>query len=164
MYEVDDQDQVINVDDMPQSSGGAPLPIVLADEHYVLLAYYLRADSREFNVNGDNEPIAIVKFNHCYAHFFGPPNDEALHGHPLSSRGLHPSGVFEIKNSSWLRKLERMNSVHPAHNKERFMANKHHFIFSFHDSIFECIAQSFVVEVKKGSMKKMISYMIELLG
>ena len=59
------------------------------------------------------------RFEHCYAHMFGPPNDEALRGHPLAGRGLRPYAAFEIRQSSWLRRLERMNSVHPRHDRER---------------------------------------------
>jgi hypothetical protein len=58
-----------------------------------------------------NESIALIRFQHI-AHVFGPPNDEAFNGHPLSSRGLHPYGVFRIEGSSWIRMPEKMNRVH----------------------------------------------------
>ena len=41
MYSVDDRDQVIELHDVPQSSVGAPLPVVAASEHGVLLTYLL---------------------------------------------------------------------------------------------------------------------------
>ena len=47
--------------------------------------------------------------------------------------------------SSWLRQLERMNAVHRGHDRERFMANRMHFVLSFHDSTFECIANGYRV-------------------
>ena len=56
---------------------------------------------------------------------FGPPNDEAFSGHPLASRGLHPYGAFKIENSSWIRHLEKMNSVHPNHHPERYFKLQH---------------------------------------
>jgi len=74
---------------------------------------------------------------------------------------LEPYGVFEVQNSSWLRKLEKMNSVHPYHDKERFMENMKHFVFSFHDTTFECIAEGFNVEVASGSVKSMVPRMLE---
>lgn len=43
MYDVDDQDQVIELRDVPQSSGGAPNPFVMSDEHNLVLAYYVEA-------------------------------------------------------------------------------------------------------------------------
>lgn len=169
MYEVDDKDQVIELKDVPQSSVGAPNPIVLAGEHDVLLTYYLEdtpgdwdgTSVRIVGTDTEGEPVAIVKFKHCTAHMFGPPNDEAFSGHPLAERGLGPYGVFEIKDSSWVRKLESMNTVHPYHNKLRFMENKKHFIFSFHDTTFECVAEGFTIEVSSGSLKSMVPRMLE---
>ena len=95
---------------------------------------------------------------------FGPPNDEAFDGHPLASRGLTPYAEFEVIDSSWLRQLEKMNSVHPYHNRERFMANLHHFVFAFHDSTFECIAASFSVSIHRGSLTASVEHVLEFLA
>lgn len=43
MYEADAEDHVVVLKNVPQSSVGAPNPIVLAGEHDVLLTYYLQA-------------------------------------------------------------------------------------------------------------------------
>ena len=91
----------------------------------------------------------------AYAHMFGPPNDEAFEGHPLSQRGLRPYAVFEVQASSWLASLERMNSVHPYHSAERFAKYKH-FIFAFHDTTFECIAEGFSVSIHRGSVRSVL--------
>jgi hypothetical protein len=71
-------------------------------------------------------------------------NDEALQGHPLWGRGLRHSGTYRVESSSLVRKLERMNSVHPQHDPKGF-EKRTHFIFTFHDSTFECVAESFEV-------------------
>ncbi len=171
MYEVDKHDKVKALEKVPQSSVGAPNPIVLAGEHDVLLTYYLSNvpadwDGTTVNIVGpdtSDEPVAIVKFHRCCAHMFGPPNDEAFSGHPLCDRGVEPYSVFLIENSSWVRKLEKMNSVHPYHNKERFMEGKNHYIFAFHDSTFECIANDFEVQITDGSVISMIPLMTEHL-
>jgi hypothetical protein len=89
---------------------------------------------------------------------------EAFAGHPLADRGLTPYGVFEIRESSWVRKLERMNAVHRYHDKHRFMRDKKHFVFSFHDTTFECVAESFTVEVSTGSVNGAIRRMLEAAG
>jgi hypothetical protein len=44
----------------------------------------------------------LLEFSGCYAHLFGPPNDEAFSGHPLASRGLQPYRITEVKHSSWI--------------------------------------------------------------
>jgi len=81
---------------------------------------------------------------------FGPPNDEAFSGHPLAARGLEPYSVFEIAGSTWLRSLVQMNSVHPYHNADRFGTFRH-WVFSFHDTTFECIAVSFSIALARGT-------------
>jgi hypothetical protein len=171
MYRVDEQDGVVEVGDVPQSSVGAPLPVVLADEHRVVLAYHLDTAPQDWDGSsvrmvdpvGSDEPIAIVQFERCTAHMFGPPNDEAFSGHPLAARGLTPYGVFEVTDSSWIRTLERMNSVHPGHDAKRFLAGRRHFVFAFHDSTFECICAGFQIHLAQGSLRSVISRMTELL-
>ena len=166
MYQVDEKDKVVELKDVPQSSVGAPLPIVLSDERKTLLAYLLEDTTENWDgttirivdYETANESISIVEFQFCLSFMFGMPNDEAFHGHPLYERGLHPYGVFEIQNSSWLRKLERMNSVHEYHKPERFEKYKH-FVFAFHDSTFECIAEKFEISVHEGSLESILPEM-----
>jgi hypothetical protein len=172
MYEVDDKDEVIELGTAPQSSVGAPNPMLLAGEHDLFLAYYVQnvpgdwdgTSARIVDIDTEGEPVAVVRFSRCSAHMFGPPNDEAFDGHPLANRGLKPYGVFEIKKSSWVRKLERMNAVHPRHDKHSFMKGKKHFVFSFHDETFECVAETFTVEVSTGSVKGVVRRLLEAAG
>lgn len=166
MYQVDKKDKVIEIKDVPQSSVGAPLPIILSDEHTILLAYLLQNtpenwDSSTIKVvdyETEDEFLAIVKFNRYASFMFGNPNDEAFSGHPLYNRGLHPYAVFEIENSSWLRNLERINSVHPYHKPDHFQKYKH-LVFAFHDSTFECVAESFDISIHEGSLESALTEM-----
>ncbi len=166
MYQVDERDEVVELRDVPQSSVGAPLPIVLSDEYKILIAYLLQETPenwsgktvRVVDFETENELIAIVEFSQYHSYMFGAPNDEAFEGHPLQKRGLEPYAVFEIQNSSWIRQLERMNSVHPYHKPERFAKLKH-FIFAFHDSTFECVAESFEITIQRGSLKDILPEM-----
>jgi hypothetical protein len=106
--------------------------------------------------------VAIVCFENPYAHYFGPPNDEAFSGHPLYAKGLKPYSVSKIENSEWIEELETMNSIHPHHRpgmNERYS----HFIFAFHDTTFECVAKGFTVNIQKGSMNLAIQEMMRKL-
>jgi hypothetical protein len=132
MHEVDRRDRVVALDDLPGHSAGAPLPLLLADDNRLLLSYLTAPQGHE---------IAIVEFAVPRAHYFGSPNDEALAGHALYGRGLLHYGIFEVHDSSWIRALERMNRVHPRHDPRRFDRLRH-FIFTFHDCTFECVAES----------------------
>ncbi|HEY9714552.1 MAG TPA: hypothetical protein V6C72_13885, partial [Chroococcales cyanobacterium] len=147
-YSVDDQDKCVNLEDVPQWDPGDSAPVVLANEHKMLVAYRLcerEAERRQLRSGPFSgvEPVAVVTFDPVFDHFFGAPNDETLHGHPLYGRGLEFYGAVEVLGSSWIRLAERRNAVHDRHNGERFMLGKRHFIFAFHDSTFECIAKGY---------------------
>jgi len=59
--------------------------------------------------------------------------------------------VREVEHSSWIRALERMNAVHPYHRTEHFLKYRH-FIFAFHDSTVECVAEGLRVHLHRGSV------------
>jgi hypothetical protein len=170
MYPVDERDKVVELAGVPQSSVGAPLPLVLSDEHKVLLAYIMQevqpdwdgTSVRIVDPYSPHESLALVEFTLYSTYMFGAPNDEAFHGHPLAARGLRPYGAFHIENSSWIRQLERMNSVHPSHRPERF-ARLTHYVFAFHDSTFECVAQSFTITRHEGSFETILPIMRDRL-
>ena len=170
MYTIDKLDEVVELKDVPQSDVGAPLPLVIANDYCLQLAYLVSERSSAWtgtsvtiaDPTSEGELVAILKFNNPFVHMFGMPNDEAFSGHPLSSRGLSSYAAFEIRNSSWIRQLERMNSVHPRHVPSRFLSNKH-FVFAFHDSTFECVAASFAVEQLRGSLRSAAQQMLQTL-
>jgi hypothetical protein len=169
VYQVDDLDRVVELNHAPQASVGAPTPIVIATETGAAIAYYLSDtfDGIPASLTGqdsEDEPVAIIVFRDCYAQMFGPPNDEAFSGHPLFGRGLRPYGAYEVEDSSWLRCLERMNAVQPGHSRSRFVDEKKHFVFAFHDSTFECIAKDLDIEIQRGSVDSIIRRMQKRIG
>ena len=165
VYEVDREDRVVEIADVPRSSVGAPLPVVVAAEGRLLLAYVAEVEDPSWNggtprsvTAESDEPAVRALFEDPRAHMFGPPNDEAFRGHPLAARGLEPYGVFRIERSSWIRRLERMNRVHPQHSPAAF-EELSHFVFAFHDSTFECVAQRFTAEVVAGPLSAAVADM-----
>ena len=156
MYEVDERDQVVELCNVPKPDAGAPSPAVVADEHTLQLAYICRLSEPE-----ETGGIALVRFTGRYSHMFGFPNDETLQGHPLFDRGLSYYRVFRVEDSSWVRRLERINSVHHRHDPARF-EQLNHFIFTFHDSTFECVAREFECEVVGGDTPLNLSVSIAI--
>jgi hypothetical protein len=164
LYTVSD-DRVRELSTLPQSSIGAPCPMMLADEHTLRIGYYLQEGRlttewstlpvRPPSVDDSDDLCALVTFSLVHAHMFGPPNDEAFAGHPLAARGLSPYAAFEVERSSWLRSLERMNAVHPYHQAQRFARFKH-YILTFHDTTFECLAEAFSVSLVRGSVWRVL--------
>jgi hypothetical protein len=171
MYSIDARDTVTPFEAAPPCSAGAPCPLVLADDDGVLLAYYgdLPADGssvttpRAIDPATSALPVVIAVFSSPLAHMFGSPNDEALSGHPLASRGLHAYGSFEVLHSSWVRALERMNAVHPNHRPDSF-AGYRHFIFTFHDSTLECVAKGVAFHAHPGPLHSALPHMVAVLG
>jgi len=162
-YTVAEHDAVQPLGNIPQSSVGAPLPCIVATEHSLCVVFLLEAHDpdwdgsyvRVVSETSRGEPICAVHFTHAIAHFFGPPNDEAFRGHPLAERGLRPYGAFEVTSSSWVHALERMNSIHHYHDPELFKTYRH-FILTFHDTTFECVAKSYSCEVHTGSLQQVM--------
>lgn len=149
--------------ELPQSSVGAPLPHVLADEHRLLIAYLVQShdpdwDGKTVRVVGpdsDGETCALVKVESYLAFQFGPPNDEAIEGHRLFKLGLTPYSSFEVLDSEWVGALEAANRVHPHHRAEHF-ADYRHIILTFHDSTLEFIANGFAVQLVHGPIRAAI--------
>ncbi len=124
---------------MPQSNVGAPCPEITATENSIFVKYIIQ------NSSDEDDEYVTVQFINSYIHTFGPPNDEAFTGHPLFKIGLRPYSAVEILESGWIDALESMNSVHPHHDKIQFLNNKRHFILSFHDTTFECVAYGYKI-------------------
>lgn len=171
MYSVDTRDRLTELTELPQSSVGAPLPHLVATEDALGLAYLVertepasdRSTVRLVTPTSRDEQVAVVKFRRPYAHLFGPPNDAAVRGHPLASRGLRPYTMFEVQDSSWIRALERMNRGHPHHRGTRF-ASLRHFVFVFHDSTFECVAEGMALVGQYASpLTTVASRLLQLL-
>jgi hypothetical protein len=114
----------------PSPNAGAPMPIVIGDDTTLFVRYY-----------ASDEQVVVVYFPLCKVYQFGSPNDEALGGHPLYGRGLDFYSVHRVENSSWIAELEQRNSVHPRHEKKRFLKDLNHYVFTFHDSTLECVVR-----------------------
>ena len=86
-----------------------------------------------------------------------------MEGHPLYDLGLEPYSIQKVIESEWVKELTKMNSVHPNHKDEHF-SNYKHFIFFFHDTCFEIVAESYSIEENcKPSMKEEIQRVGKLL-
>jgi hypothetical protein len=105
---------------------------------------FLSTEDESFLLFTATAGIAVVRIERCLLSKFGYPNDEALGGHPLYDRGLDFYNVFEVINSSWVRQVNEQNTVCFPNSSDWQL---HHWIFTFHDSTFECMAEALHVEV-----------------
>jgi hypothetical protein len=133
---------------------GAPMPHLMVNDYRAFLAFHLKS-------SGD-EHLALVQFEQCASAKLGTPNDEVHNGHPLEGKGLEAYTAQRVVNSRWLKELESINSVHDGYRPESWQA-RHHYVFWFHDSTFECVAGSYTVETHRMSMKELLGLMVERL-
>lgn len=83
-------------------------------------------------------------------HLLGPPNDEAIRGHPLWRRGLDSYRAYQVEQSSLLRRIAVMNYVHPRNDPASF-DHFRHYILTFEDSTFECVAKSYTISIDRAA-------------
>jgi hypothetical protein len=156
--------------EVPQSSVGAPLPSLVADEHTLFVCYLTQtyepdwdgSTIRMVEQDSEGEPMAVLKVPLCRAHLFGPPNEEAISGHRLAKLGLEPFSAFEVLSSAWIADLEHANRVHPYHHASQY-AGLRHFIFTFHDSVLEFIAEDFEVRLTLSPLRETLRRLIDEL-
>jgi hypothetical protein len=162
LYTPDDRDMVFEATDFQSPLDGAPLPTVFATEHRLLLAYYIKLWQPEPPPNkrlsmptlvdqSSLGTIAVVDFRRPAAFFSVPVSNETFDAHPFAFRGLTSSGVFRVEDSSWIRRLRAAQYCHGKSYAGAFSDLKH-FIFVFHDSIFEVAANEIEVSTVEGSM------------
>jgi hypothetical protein len=152
-------------------STGAPLPHLFVDDDRALLAFLVDVPDPAWDgtnpvpkspAGNEPETVAVVEFDRCVSAKLGSPNDEALAGHPLYGKGLEFYAAQQVINSRWLKEIEAINSAHPMY-RHSFWSDLKHFIFWFHDSTFECLAESFQVEVHRMRMRDLLSRMVDHL-
>jgi hypothetical protein len=150
---------------------GAPMPHLIVNDDRALLAFLLSEPdpasdgtyvTSKSPSDDQPEPLGLVEFDGCMSAKLGMPNDEVFGGHPLRGKGLEAYLAQRVVNSRWLKELEAINSVHSMYRPESWQ-DLSHFVFWFHDSTFECVAQSFNVETHRTSMKELLGLMIDRL-
>lgn len=130
---------------------GAPIPKVISSETELYLLFY--AGDEVEPVSSDIESrdvldtgiVAVARFGICLTSKFGYPGSEALSGHPYYQHGLKYYSGFWVENSDWIEDLKKIDRVHPYHSPSKFKKFKH-YVFTFHDTMFECIAQEFEIK------------------
>ena len=91
------------------------------------------------------------------------PDENTFGNHPLAQLGLEPYGAFEVQNSSWVRKLAVLESVESG-GRENSLRTKRHFIFTFHDTTCECVADSYSLRVHNGSIQTALAEVVQSIG
>ena len=88
---------------------------------------------------------AVLRFRHCSITKFDYPNDEAQCGIPRYKDLAY--GLYEVLHSSWKDELLELNRYSFPDSKP---TDARHFLITFHDSTFECLAAGFEHELVEG--------------
>ncbi len=151
----------IEIGTIPRPEWGAPLPQVIANEGRVLLIYALNRPLPEnqtgpFVFTEDTpSPWAVVDFSWIFDHRFGGFSDILRDRHPLADSGLSMGGVHIVVNSVWKAKI--LSELHPNPiTLGRPRPELVHYIFTFHDSMFECIAGAPTTLVLPGTAREVV--------
>ncbi len=122
---------------------GSPHPIVLKSPNGTFTLI------RGKEVGPPHPELDLIEWLGCSALRFGMPNDEAIDGRPLWSRGLSEQlWAGEVLDSSWIAEFEERNRVHPYHQPELILGARH-FIIPLKDNTLEVVADGFRVETTR---------------
>ncbi|RAS34413.1 hypothetical protein [Paraburkholderia bryophila] len=132
------EDHVVLLDSVPQPAADAAEPFIVASARRVILAYPIaEADFERFGpFDPDDDPHCTVLFPDAVFHRLGPPGEVDLEIHPLASQGLAGWSVHEVMNSSLAAEISAVESPIPA---------QRHFVITFNESTFECVASDYTV-------------------
>jgi hypothetical protein len=133
---------------------GAPNPLIIANDLYLLVAFQGGADTFE------EEHVICLDFPGPRKHRFGRPNDETISGHPYYQLGLMTGGFYELENSDWIAELQKIASLHQYYDPNKWSKLKH-YILTFHDNMFECVAESFTVLESKEDLYQQVYWLLQ---
>lgn len=115
--------------------GGAPCPVLVSDDTNLFLFFYA-------NINRGEDFIACIRFDRYEHHRFGYPGEESQGAHPYSKLGLGYCSYHILQESDLIKELKSIDSNHPYFEGWKWH-ELNHYVFTFHDSMFECIARGF---------------------
>lgn len=143
---------------------GAPCPQLLQNDDKTFLIFFVANIDPNWdgsyvisrNPVTEVAKLAVVEFFRCSSAKLGCPNDEVLNGHYLYGKGQEAYTAQLVANSPWISEIQKINKVHHRYDPELWTAKKH-FVFWFHDTTFECVAESFGVKLFNGTLPDLLA-------
>lgn len=101
----------------------------------------------------------IVTFKNCSITKFGYPNDDAWRAIPRTKNLTYDA--YEVFESEWDNELDRLNRFgFPNYQRRR----RRHFVWLFHDSSFECLAEDWSARVSDEPIAAILADICQLLS
>ncbi|MGV0755488.1 hypothetical protein ACTS95_03850 [Empedobacter brevis] len=112
---------------------GSPSPKILSDSNNLFL---------NFMVDDENFNTITLKFLNYHIYKIGYPGNETLCYHPYTELGINSSDFYLVNDSMWMNELREIDKNHPYFSDKKWNS-LNHYIITFHDDLFECIAKGF---------------------
>lgn len=159
--------ELIEIKGLFELDYGAPSPTILSNDNELFIAFYADKEStstipQERNTIYDTG-IFSLKFKRYLKYTFGIPGNETIHGHPYSKLGMQSCTFYELRNSDLIKSMQDIEKIHPDYNPEKWKMYKH-YILTFHDNMFECIAQDFEIREENTSLYTQATKILNELG
>lgn len=155
---------VVEIDIGCQPSPSGSDEAILSNERRTLVMFAAIDTKKSSRGYLEDKGIAIVECVGCCQSRHGYPNDEGRQEHPLWGAGLKDAcGVCEVLESSWVEQVSSQMKTsarriwgrryESAYKPTGQATSLRHFIFTFKESTFECIAQGLSVSFHLGSFE-----------
>ncbi|KMQ67375.1 hypothetical protein ACM39_13100 [Chryseobacterium sp. FH2] len=159
--------ELIEIKGLFEMDFGSPSPTILSNDTELFVAFYADKEGSSTipqvrNTVYDTGVFAL-KFKMYLKYTFGLPGEETIQGHPYSKLGLQSYSFYELRNSDLIKSLQEIENVHSEYNPERWKKYKH-FILTFHDNMFECVAQDFEIREENIPLYNQIKVMLNELS
>lgn len=159
--------ELIEIKGLFEMDYGSPSPMIISNDSELFIAFY--ADKQ----SATNEPqerntvydtgIFALKFKSYLKYTFGLPGNETIQGHPYYKLGMKSFAFYELKGSDLIKQLENIEKVHPYYNHDKWKEYKH-YILTFHDNMFECVAKEFEIREENVSIYHKATTMLNELS
>lgn len=158
--------ELVEIKGLFEMDYGAPLPIILSSDNELLVAFFIDKENayaipQECDIY--DAGVLTLEFKQCLKYTFGMPGNESMYGHPYSKLGMQACSFYELRNSDLIESLREIDKIHPFYNSERWKMYKH-YILTFHDNMFECVARGFEIIEEKTSFYNEASGMLVRLN
>lgn len=159
MYVANGNEELVEPSGIPHPIGGAPNPLIVSDEHKMILGYYtadenavVREEDFEkpvmVGMDSELQPCCLLRASY-WKYVFGPPGMDKQDLHPLHTLGLEYCRVQEVRRSQWI-KDEGPPSGYSKHARKA--QTWIHLVITFHDSTFEGLLSDIEVEIVERSV------------
>lgn len=140
---------------------GGPSPKIYSFENSLFVLFYSdNSNYQQIDQVIFDYGVVILKFNRVQKFNFGMPSTDTIQGHQYYKIGMNSCAFYELKDSDFIKSLQNIAKIHPNYNHSGWEKYRH-YILTFHDNMFECVAESFEFIEEKTSIEDQLTPMID---